>query len=52
MELRRRGELAIEDEGERFGARGVAHSLYVRDPDGLTVEVRTYDPLEGLAGSV
>lgn len=26
----------------RFGARGVATSLYVRDPDGVTVEIRHY----------
>lgn len=25
-----------------FGARGIAESFYVRDPDGNTVEVRTY----------
>jgi catechol 2,3-dioxygenase-like lactoylglutathione lyase family enzyme len=28
--------------GSRFGARGVAESLYVRDPDGNTVELRWY----------
>lgn len=28
----------------RFGARGVGTSLYVRDPDGLTVELRHYSP--------
>ncbi|MGE0877679.1 MAG: VOC family protein [Acidimicrobiia bacterium] len=36
------GELVIEDEGRRFGARGIANSIYVRDPDGLTVELRAY----------
>jgi catechol 2,3-dioxygenase-like lactoylglutathione lyase family enzyme len=41
-ELRQSGELVIESEGERFGARGVAHSIYVTDPDGLTVEIRAY----------
>ena len=34
--------LVIEDEGERFGARGMASSIYVRDPDGLLVELRAY----------
>jgi catechol 2,3-dioxygenase-like lactoylglutathione lyase family enzyme len=27
----------------RFGARGDAIALYVRDPDGNTVELRYYD---------
>jgi catechol 2,3-dioxygenase-like lactoylglutathione lyase family enzyme len=35
-------QLDVVDEGERFGARGIAHSIYVQDPDGLTVEVRAY----------
>lgn len=26
----------------RFGARGMGTSIYVRDPDGATVELRTY----------
>jgi catechol 2,3-dioxygenase-like lactoylglutathione lyase family enzyme len=34
--------LAVEQEGERFGAQGVARSIYVRDPDGLLVEFRAY----------
>jgi catechol 2,3-dioxygenase-like lactoylglutathione lyase family enzyme len=34
--------LEIVDQGPRFGARGVGESLYVRDPDGLLVELRTY----------
>ncbi|MPY91931.1 MAG: VOC family virulence protein [Acidimicrobiia bacterium] len=37
-------DLVIEDEGTRFGARGNARSVYVRDPDGLTVELRAYPP--------
>jgi catechol 2,3-dioxygenase-like lactoylglutathione lyase family enzyme len=35
-------ELEIVDEGERFGARGLGQSIYVRDPDGLMVEFRCY----------
>lgn len=37
-----RATLEVLDEGERFGARGVAHSVYVHDPDGLVVELRAY----------
>jgi catechol 2,3-dioxygenase-like lactoylglutathione lyase family enzyme len=40
--FRDRSGLPIEDEGERFGARGIATSVYVRDPDGLLVELRAY----------
>ena len=36
-------DLEIVDSGPRFGARGQAESIYVRDPDGLLVEFRTYD---------
>ena len=36
------GELRITDEGQRFGARGMATSIYVTDPDGLVVEFRAY----------
>ncbi|MFJ3640832.1 hypothetical protein ACIPRD_13875 [Streptomyces sp. NPDC090108] len=32
----------LEGPVERFGARGVATSVYVRDPDGNTVELRWY----------
>ena len=35
--------LEILDSGPRFGARGIADSVYVRDPDGLLVEFRSYD---------
>lgn len=40
--LRSDPDLVVEEEGERFGAQGVAQSVYVRDPDGLLVEFRTY----------
>ncbi|MEE6263487.1 VOC family protein [Plantactinospora sonchi] len=32
----------VDGPGTRFGARGDAHALYVRDPDGNTVELRWY----------
>ena len=32
----------VDGPGPRFGARGQGTSLYVRDPDGLTVELRCY----------
>lgn len=32
----------LEGPVARFGARGMATSLYVRDPDGTTVEIRHY----------
>lgn len=35
-------ELEVVDQGERSGARGVGQSVYVRDPDGLLVEFRSY----------
>jgi catechol 2,3-dioxygenase-like lactoylglutathione lyase family enzyme len=38
----RTGGLGVIAEGQRFGARGVAESVYVRDPDGLVVELRAY----------
>jgi catechol 2,3-dioxygenase-like lactoylglutathione lyase family enzyme len=34
--------LEVVDRGERFGARGLGQSIYVRDPDGLLVEFRCY----------
>jgi catechol 2,3-dioxygenase-like lactoylglutathione lyase family enzyme len=38
----------IDGPGPRYGARGVATSVYVTDPDGLMVEFRTYSPnIEG-----
>lgn len=42
-----RASLVVIEEGQRFGARGVASSIYVRDPDGLTVEFRVYPPTPG-----
>jgi catechol 2,3-dioxygenase-like lactoylglutathione lyase family enzyme len=36
-------DLEVAERGPRFGARGTGESIYVRDPDGLTVEFRTYD---------
>jgi catechol 2,3-dioxygenase-like lactoylglutathione lyase family enzyme len=35
-------ELEVLERGERFGARGLGQSIYVRDPDGLLVEFRCY----------
>jgi catechol 2,3-dioxygenase-like lactoylglutathione lyase family enzyme len=34
--------LPIVDQGPRFGARGIGDSIYVRDPDDLLVEFRSY----------
>ena len=42
-----RASLEVIEEGQRFGARGVAASIYVLDPDGLTVEFRVYPPTPG-----
>ncbi len=32
----------LDGPGDRFGARGMATSVYVADPDGLVVELRAY----------
>ncbi|MGH9133371.1 MAG: VOC family protein [Ilumatobacteraceae bacterium] len=32
----------VDGPGPRFGARGIATSVYVTDPDGLVVEFRSY----------
>lgn len=34
----------LDGPGPRFGARGEGTALYVRAPEGTTVELRTYDP--------
>ena len=36
-------ELEVVDQGERSGARGMGNSIYVKDPDDLLVEFRSYD---------
>ena len=36
-------DLTVAERGPRFGARGTGESIYVHDPDGLTVEFRTYE---------
>lgn len=33
----------VDGPGPRFGARGEGWSIYVVDPDGITVEIRSYD---------
>ncbi len=33
----------VDGPGRRWGARGDGRSVYVTDPDGNTVELRTYD---------
>ena len=33
----------IDGPDERYGARGIGMSVYLRDPDGTTVEIRHYD---------
>lgn len=42
--------LVVEEEGTRFGAQGNASSVYVRDPDGLVVELRSYEVSPPSAG--
>jgi catechol 2,3-dioxygenase-like lactoylglutathione lyase family enzyme len=36
------GLAIVDGPGPRFGAQGTATSIYVRDPDGNTVELRQY----------
>jgi catechol 2,3-dioxygenase-like lactoylglutathione lyase family enzyme len=40
----------LEGPVERWGARGMGTSVYVRDPDGITIELRAY-PSRSAAGS-
>lgn len=40
--LKESGVVIESSASANFGARGIAASFYVRDPDGNTVEVRTY----------
>ncbi len=35
-------DIAYENLGQRFGALGEGTSVYIKDPDGYTVEIRTY----------
>jgi glyoxylase I family protein len=39
-----RGIAITRADDHNFGARGYARSIYFDDPDGITVEVRTYEP--------
>ena len=34
----------VDGPDDRWGARGVARSIYLKDPDGNTVELRRYPP--------
>jgi catechol 2,3-dioxygenase-like lactoylglutathione lyase family enzyme len=40
--LRARRIRVVQEADHNFGARGYARSLYVRDPDGVTIEARSY----------
>lgn len=41
--LAQSGELeVVGGPADRFGAQGTGHGLCIRDPDGNTVELRTY----------
>jgi catechol 2,3-dioxygenase-like lactoylglutathione lyase family enzyme len=41
--LASRGIAVTHTDEHNFGARGFGHSLYLDDPDGISVEVRYYD---------
>ncbi|HZU04706.1 MAG TPA: VOC family protein [Chloroflexota bacterium] len=42
--LARQGVPVLRGPVERWGAQGMAMSIYVQDPDGNEVEIRTYAP--------
>ena len=42
--LRARGIRIVRESRRNFGARGYGRSVYIRDPDGVTVEARCYPP--------
>jgi catechol 2,3-dioxygenase-like lactoylglutathione lyase family enzyme len=44
-ELERRGVRVLRGPVERWGAQGEALSIYLLDPDGNEVEIRTYAPV-------
>jgi len=44
--LQAEGVAIVDGPSIRYGARGDALSVYIRDPDGLVVEVRSYERAE------
>lgn len=40
----RRFKIAATEPGQRYGAKGTGLSVYIHDPDGHTIELRTYHP--------
>lgn len=42
LEELKQHDIPYENLGQRFGAQGEGTSVYVKDPDGYTVEIRTY----------
>jgi catechol 2,3-dioxygenase-like lactoylglutathione lyase family enzyme len=41
--LEKAGVVLVDGPVERWGAQGIATSIYFKDPDDLTIEVRTYE---------